>query len=141
MRGPSRWSLAIATITLGVMLTSCASNPPDQGRLLLSISVTPATADAAAYPSGQVTFTATGTFSVAPTPAPLPSTPPYTGQFIVSNPTNPPLTIANIIATGHSTVTAQCVSGVTGTVPIIASASANNGTQILITGSAQLTCP
>lgn len=142
MAGWRGWCLALAAITLvAIVLSSCASNGPDQGRVLLSISVTPATADAAAFPNGEVTFTATGTFSVAPSPAPLPSTPPYSGQIFVSNPTNPPETIANAVSTGNSTITVQCVSGVTGTVPIVASASANNGTAITITGSAQLTCP
>jgi hypothetical protein len=130
-----------AIALLATALLSCASNPPDPGRVLLAITVTPETADAATYPNSQVTFTATGTFSVAPSPAPLPATAPYNGQIIVSNPTNPPSTIATIVSTGNGTATVQCAPGVSGIVPIIASGSANNGTSIVITGSAQLTCP
>ncbi len=126
---------------VAALLASCATNPPDPGRLLLTITVTPATADAQAYPNGQVTFTATGTFSVAPSPAPLPFTAPYNGQIFVSNPTNPPGTIANVVSSGNSSATVQCVSGVSGIVPIVASGYANNVNQTVITGSAQLTCP
>jgi len=133
--------LALVIALFAAALTSCATNPPDPGRVLLAITVTPATADAATYPNGQVTFTAAGTFSVAPTPAPLPSTAPYSGQFFVANPTNPPMAIATIIATGNSTATVQCSPGVSGIVQVVASGSANNSTSTVITGSAQLTCP
>lgn len=131
----------LGLITLAALAISCATNPPEVGRILLSIAVTPETADAGTYPDGQVTFTANGTFSVAPTPALLSSTAPYNGQIIVANPTNPPSIIANIVSTGNGTITVQCASGASGQVQIIASGSANNGTPIVITGSAQLTCP
>jgi len=134
--------LAFAAITVAAtMLLSCApATDPSAGRVLLSITVTPAPADAAAS-NGQVTFTAAGTFSLAPSPAPIPATAPYSGEFFVSNPTNPPATIATITATGNSTATVQCAAGASGSVQVVASASANNGTAIVITGSATLTCP
>lgn len=136
-----RYFALAGIILFAAALTSCATNPPDPGRVLLEITVTPDTANAATYPNGQVTFTANGSFSVAPTPAPLPSTAPYSGQFFVANPTNPPMTIATIVATGNSTATVQCSPGVSGIVSVVASGFANNSTSTVITGSAQLTCP
>lgn len=139
---PAKPFAAIAAITLAaVTLVSCGKTDPNAGRVLLSITVTPATADAATYPNGQVMFTATGTFSVTPSPAPIPATAPYSGEILVSNPSNPATTIATVVATGNSTATVACQPGASGTVPIVASASSNNGTAITITGSATLTCP
>jgi hypothetical protein len=132
----------LLSLSVGLaMLLSCSSSNPNLGRVLFSISVTPATADAKDFPNGQVIFTASGSFSLPPSPAPLTFMPPYAGQFIVANPTNPPATIATVVTTGNSTVTVQCAAGVSGTVPVTASASANNGTDTVITGSAELTCP
>ena len=128
-------------VAVTVLLSSCSSSNPNVGRVLYSISVTPATADAQNFAKGQVVFTATGSYSLAPSPAPLTFASPYAGQFVVANPTNPPATIATIVSTGNSTVTVQCASGESGTVPVVASASANNGTNTVITGSAELTCP
>jgi hypothetical protein len=103
--------------------------------------VTPAAADAQNFPKGQVVFTAAGIFNLPPSPAPLTFTAPYAGQFIVENPTNPPATIATVVSSGNSTVTVQCAPGASGTVQVVASASANNATNTLITGSGALTCP
>jgi hypothetical protein len=134
-------ALLVFLIALATVISSCSSSDPNSGRVLYSITVTPPTADAQTFPNGQVTFTASGMFSVAPSPAPLTFAAPYTGQFNVANPTNPPATIASVVATGNSSVTVQCTSGATGTVSVVASAFANNGTNTVITGSAQLTCP
>jgi hypothetical protein len=41
-----------------------------QNRVLQSMTVSPASADAQTFPQGQVQFTATGTFSQAPAPSP-----------------------------------------------------------------------
>ncbi len=128
-------------LALAALLSSCSSSNPNVGRVLYSIAVTPATADAQTFPNGQVVFTATGSYSLAPSPAPLTFTAPYAGQFIVANPTNPPETIATIVATGNSTITVQCASGASGTVPVVATASANNLAGTVVSGSAQLTCP
>jgi hypothetical protein len=130
-------SLSVAVATF----SACSSGNPNLGRVLFSISVTPASADAKNSPHGQVVFTASGMFSLPPSPAPLTFTAPYAGQFIVANPTNPPATLATVVTTGNSTVTVQCAPGASGIVPVVASASANNGTDTVITGSAELTCP
>jgi len=130
---------AAVLMVAGIGLISCgASANPDIGRVLTGISVTPQAADAQNSPNGQVVFTATGTFSLPPTPAPVSFVSPYTGQFFVDNSGN---VIANVVTTGSGTVTVQCAAGATGTVAIVASASANNGTTTVVSGSAQLTCP
>jgi hypothetical protein len=105
------------------------------------LRVTPGTAGANNSANAQVIFTATGTFSLPPTPAPVTFAVPYSGQFVVDNPTNS--TIATVFSsrTGTDTVTGQCATGASGTVPVVASASANNGSTIVVSGSAQLTWP
>jgi hypothetical protein len=122
-----------------VALLSCSTSDLNYARVLTSIAVTPATADAQNFPNGQVLFTAAGTFNVAPSPGPVSSGSPYFGQFVVNNPATG--AIANIVSTGNSTVTVQCVAGATGTVEINMSAYANNDTTTVIGGNAQLTCP
>lgn len=130
----------VALLFLLAALPSCGnSGNPNASRILTSISVTPATADAQTYTNGQVMFTATGTFNLPPLTGPLTFATPYAGQFVVVNPTN--MTIANVVATGNSTITVQCVSGVAGNVLVTASANANNGTSTIVAGNAQLTCP
>lgn len=132
--------LALSALVAG-LISSCSSGDPNGGRILYSITVTPATADAQSFSNGQVVFTASGMYSVPPSPGPLTFTAPYAGQFIVANPTNPPSTIATVVSTGNSTVTVQCAAGASGTVPVVASAASNNLSGTVVTGSAQLTCP
>ena len=130
---------AILGIALAFTLISCNSVNPNSGRVLTAITVTPTAADAVSYPNGQVTFTATGQFSLPPLIGPVTFQSPYSGSFAVANPSNQ--TIANVVANGTGTVTVQCVSNVTGSVEVVASASANNGTQTVVTGQGTLTCP
>jgi hypothetical protein len=132
---------SISLMALAIFLLSCASSNPNLGRVLVSIAVTPAVADAQNSPDGQVTFTATGTFNLPPSPAPLSPAAPYNASFVVANPVSPPAIIANVVSTGNSTVTVQCASGASGNVPIVASASANNPTGDIVSGSATLVCP
>ena len=136
------WRSLLATLALILLapgLISCSSSKPNIGRVLTSIAVTPPTADAANSPNGQVVFAATGTFSLPPFTAPLTFTAPYAGQFVVDNPVG--TTIATVVATGAGTVAVQCASGASGSVYVTASAFANNGTQMVVSGSGQLTCP
>jgi len=106
-------------------------------RVLQSMVITPATADAQSSPSGQVQFSAMGTFSKAPSPAPVPFVAPYSGSWATSD-----LNVATIDQTG----VAMCAAGANGTVTITATASSNSGmgTQnmsIAVSGTAKLTCP
>jgi hypothetical protein len=63
-------TLLLASIFVTFQTTGCGTSDPN--RALQSISVAPATADAQSFPNGQVQFTATGTFSRPPPPAPVP---------------------------------------------------------------------
>ena len=139
----NRKALVAATILalLASLLLACASSNPNTFRYLISIAVTPTTADANKYPNGEVEFTATGTFSQPPITSPVTSAAPYSGQFSVVNPITPPVTVANIVSTGTGTVTVQCAPGASGTVPISITANANNGTPTIVSGGALLTCP
>jgi len=129
----------VAVAVWAAALISCGSTNPNNGRVLTSISVSPETADAQTYPNGQVTYTATGSFSLPPLSAPVTFTSPYSGSFVVDNPSGQ--TIATIVSTGTGTISVQCATGAVGNVEITASASANNGTTSVVTGNAQLTCP
>ena len=131
--------LAILGIALASPHVACNSVNPNSGRVLTAIAVSPTNADAVNYANGQVTFTATGQFSLPPLSGPVIFQSPYSGSFSVANPSNQ--TVANIVATGPGTVTVQCVSNVTGSVEVIASAAANNGTQTVVTAQGTLTCP
>ena len=131
---------ALGPVLLAIAMTSCGSpSIPNAGRVLLAITVTPAAADAQQF-GGQVVFTANGTFSVAPSPAPVTFVAPYTGGFAVA-PNSSNQAIATIVATGSGTATVQCLASMSGTVEVGATASANNGTSITVSGIAQITCP
>ena len=115
----------------------CSSMNSMPNRVLQSMVITPAAADAQTSPQGQVQFSAMGTFSKAPSPAPVPFVAPYSGSWATSD-----LNIATIDQTGL----AQCVSGAAATVTITAVASTNAGhgtqqTSTAVSGTAKLTCP
>ena len=130
----------LGLILLAAVVISCGSTDPSSNRILLSIAVAPPTADAQNSPNGQVVFTATGTFSLQPSPALVPSTTPYSGQFTVAaSATNQ--VIATIVSSGSGTATVQCVAGMSGTVNVADTASANNGIATTVSGIAQITCP
>jgi hypothetical protein len=130
---PATLLLAIVVFTL--QTTACGTSS-SANRVLSSITVTPATADAQNFTNGQVQFTATGAFSKPPSPAPMPFVSPYSGSWEISD-----LNIATISQSG----VAQCVAGASGTVKVIAIASANSAMgpamSVAVSGSAQLTCP
>jgi sorbitol-specific phosphotransferase system component IIA len=112
----------------------------NNGRLLLFVSVNPTNVDGVHFINGQVPFTATGTFNMAP---------------ITVN------SINNVIWTvdraafstmpdlGHATISpdgvAQCTPGFTGSVTIFATAAADPTQPVSLSnqkvGTAQLLCP
>ena len=130
-------SLAVLAV-MGVAQTlGCGSMYSSSNRVLQSVSVTPANADAQNFTMGQVQFTATGTFSQPPSPATVSFQPPYTGNWSSSN-----LSIATISQSGM----AQCVAGAAGKVAIMAEVSSNSATgggqmSTAVSGKATLTCP
>ena len=126
--------LAHATFVLcvGALSTACGDSSP---RVLQSVVVTPAKADAQNFPNGKVQFTPTGIFNRAPvrvTPLPMCSAPDATGACITAWSAFPP-TVAAIDQNG----TAQCVPGLSQTAKIEIALS---GDGPLITVAA-LTCP
>lgn len=129
-------SLFLAVVVIAALSAGCGAMN-SSNRVLQSITVTPANADAQGSSMGQVQFTATGTFSKPPSPAPVPFVDPYSGSWMISN-TN----IASISQTGM----AQCISGTSGTVTVTAIASSNSAMGMgqmstAVSGTAKLTCP
>jgi hypothetical protein len=119
-------TLLLAGIEL--VASGCANGGP---RLLQSISVTPASADAHSFPNGQVQFTAMGTYSQPPSPS-----------LITQSGWS--LSDSNIAAISQSGL-AQCNPGASGVVTVKASTSGpcsgTGCTAVLLSGTAQLSCP
>ncbi|MBZ5599574.1 MAG: hypothetical protein LAN83_14785 [Acidobacteriia bacterium] len=139
---PKFWVLLLSIVFLLGSLgsLSCGSMNNNQ-RLLQSIMVTPAAADAQNFPNGQVPFTATGNYSAPPTPASV-----FVATWCVhdSNGCMGGTPGATVDANGL----AQCDSGFIGTVEIAAIASNGAGAPVrmgdtgaAVAGTAQLTCP
>ena len=112
-------------------------------RQLQSITVTPSSADASKFPSGQVQFAATGNFNMAPMTAATPVT--WSIQPMMGS-----MMMGSMMPTGVSinamTGMAQC-SGFMGTVTIMATSPTSGMSQMggtmttNVTGTALLTCP
>jgi hypothetical protein len=132
-----------ATLLLAFETVACGNaGNSNSNRLLESIAVTPPTADAQNFANGQVQFTATGTFSRPPSPAPVPSAEPYGGGWYIYNSKGATQSIATISQTGL----AQCKLGASGAVEVQAMASTGECggeacTYPVVQGSATLTCP
>jgi hypothetical protein len=121
---------------------SCGASSTDpSSRQLLSITLSPATADAQDYPNGQVQFTATGYYSTAPSPVtPLSA---FWGTCYQEGPT----TAISVTKDGL----AQCESGAVGTFTVWANGPRFSNVECLamtacgggcfVAGTAQLTCP
>jgi hypothetical protein len=129
-----------ALVLLAAFALSCGGNSSSD-RVLQSITLSPATADARDYPGGQVQFTATGFYNVDPkTVTPLTA---GWGSCYQNAPTSE--------VTVSSAGIAQCAGGAAGTYTVFAddiSGSGANCTAITacgggcqVSGSAQLTCP
>lgn len=100
-------------------------------RLLQSVSVAPASADAHTFPNGQVQFTALGSYNHPPSPSPITQS-----GWSLSDPS---------IATINQSGLAECNSGASGVVTIKASVSGpcsgTGCTAVMLSGTAQLSCP
>jgi hypothetical protein len=117
------------------------------GRHLQSVTLSPATADAKNFPSGQVTFTATGVFSDSSTPVQLTSKDVLWCMGGIGSTTGQCVGNANPGATLDQNGVAQCLPGFTGTTTVLAGTESSSpsmpdsGPKLKIFGSAQLTCP
>jgi hypothetical protein len=131
----ARFNVLLPTTLLlaGVELVGCGNGGP---RRLQSVSVTPASADAQSFPNGQVQFTAVGTYSQPPSPAPI--VPMGNGMgWSVSD-----LHIATINQSGL----AQCKPGALGVVTVrdtacCAPCVGTECTAAFLVGNAKLSCP
>jgi len=137
---PRRKALATVLFASALALDTMGCGVSSSIRVLQSITVSPATADAKDFPNGQVQFTATGTFSKPPSPSPITFADPYSGQWFVDP------AIATLVETGMGTATFQCVAAALGTTTVRATASAGpdqgqKAMSIAVNGTATLTCP
>ena len=131
-----------ALVLLAAFALSCGGNSSSD-RVLQSIALSPATADARDFPGGQVQFTATGFYNANPKTV----TPLSAGWGSCYQ--NAPTTGVTVSSAG----VAQCVSGAAGTFTVWASHStyptgatcnaitACGGGCDTVSGTAQITCP
>ena len=133
---------ALTTILLAAPLVlatlGCGGMSNSSNRILQSITVSPSVADAHSS-NGSVQFTATGTFSQAPSPATCNLRRALLGQLGSRS------RCCNPGGTGMGTATFQCVAGASGKTTIQAIASTNSAPggamSTAVTGTATLTCP
>jgi hypothetical protein len=139
---PKSRSLLMFLLLVGAAgLLSCGGGMSNT-RLLQSIMVMPTAADAQTFPGGMVQFTATGSFSMPPTPARV-----MNATWCISDANG---CMANAGATVDANGMAQCNPGFMGMVMVKAMASNGAGsppvmmmgpTGVMLSGTAQLTCP
>lgn len=124
---------------LTLQMLGCGGSNMNSNRVLQSMVITPANADAQNFSNGQVQFTATGTFSQAPSPAKVTFQSPYTGTWSLMG------SGAGSVATIDQTGLAQCIPGAAGKVTVSAIVSANStnapAMSIAVTATTTLTCP
>ena len=127
-----------------LVLILCMPSCGGGERTLLSISITPAAADAQNFTNGMVQFTATGAFSQDPKTAPLTS---GDVTWCIGSSSG---TCAGFVVTGavvDSNGLARCNAGFTGIVTVLAGkpsgipVPADTGFPLKIYGMAALTCP
>jgi len=139
------FSALFLLLSAALLLLSCGSN-----RRLQSVTIDPPAADAKDFPSGQVQFVATGTFSKPPSPASLMNQEVTWCVGSATNVLNPTagMCVGNIVpfATVDQNGLAQCATSSHGSVFILAGTMSSSvmpdmGSQLKIFGSATLTCP
>ena len=132
---------AISLLAVALQALGCGSSSmSNSNRVLQSMTVSPAAADAQNFANGRVQFMATGNFSKPPSPQQVTFQPPYTGGWSVMGSGMQP--IATIDANGL----AQCVPGAAGQATVVATATANaatgtGATGVAVQASTTLTCP
>jgi hypothetical protein len=147
-------TLTALDVFLFLIMAGCGGTSMTNVRMMQSLMVTPAAADAQKSPNGQVQFTATGTFSMAPMTVMSPPVLWSVGNpsFMAATPTPMSnMSTAVAAATGPSIDSnglAQC-NGFNGMVTIEATAPADPSISISqmsqmtrnVTGMAKLSCP
>jgi hypothetical protein len=134
-----RLSRTPAVLLFLLAIAGCGSN-----RQLQSVSLNPASADARNFPNGHVPFIATGTFSKPPSPVNLTSKNVF---WCVGSSNGACVGNANPGANLDQNGAAQCNPGFAGTATILAGTQSSvmvnpdQGPQLKVFGTAQLTCP
>ena len=134
MRTLQTFSRAVGALAL-LLALGCGGMSNSSPRVLQSINVTPATADALNFSNGQVQFGATGNFSAPPTPVT-----PLTVSIWTSS-------VPAVATVDPNSGVAQCVPGAAGSATIAAKAPSGGPdmptpeTAALVVGTAQLNCP
>ena len=139
----TKYRIFAAIFLAGVALQAlgCGSGSMmNSNRVLQSMTISPAMADAQNFANGRVQFTATGVFNKPPSPQQVTFQPPFSGGWSLT------ATGAQPVATMSATGLAQCVPGAVGTETVVASASANaamgtGATGVMVQASTTLTCP
>jgi len=132
---------AIFLVAVALQTLGCGSSMSNSNRVLQSMTISPASADAQNFANGRVQFMATGTFNKAPSPQQVTFQPPYAGGWsLMANGG------ASLPATISPTGLAECVPGASGAVTVQALASANaamgtGATGVAVRSTATLTCP
>ncbi len=155
MARPATFLLAALDVLLLLVIAGCGgSSMTANTRMMQSIMVTPASADAQNFANAQVQFTATATFNMAPMTVTSPSVLWSVGNpsFMSATPTPMSMSMGTSAASTGPSITAnglaQC-NGFTGIVTIEATAPADPGIPIsqmnsmmrTVSGMAQMTCP
>jgi hypothetical protein len=65
-KSPAHVCAYLCLVLFAAGITGCGGSMMNNGRMLQSLAVTPASADAQNFPGGRVQFSATGTFNMAP---------------------------------------------------------------------------
>jgi len=142
---PKTPALALHTsfflIFFGLGVAGCGGNTMSSSRQMQSLIVSPASADAQAFPGGKVQFTAKGTFTMAPVTVMSPPVLWSIGNPFVSPGTMPAASV-------DSNGLAQC-NGFVGTAIVEATAPSEPEIPLLqmtsmtvnVSGTAQLICP
>ena len=131
-----------ALILMAAVVAGCGGSVMNNGRMLQTLTVTPASADAQSFPGGKVQFTVTGTFNMAPVTVASPAVMWSIGSpFASPSPTMPQASI-------NSTGLAQCNAFV-GTTLVAATAPTEPEIPLIgmtpstpsVSGTATLVCP
>lgn len=133
-------SLFLIFFSLGI--AGCGGSTMSSSRQMQNLTVTPASADAQAFPGGKVQFTAMGTFNMAPVTVMSPPVLWSIGSPFGSPPVTMPAASvdANGLAQCNGFVGSVIVEATAPTEPEIPLAQMTSMTTTL-SGTAQMTCP
>ena len=153
MARPAAFLSAVLVVFFHLLMAGCGGTTMagTSVRVMERLAVTPSSADAQSFSNGQVQFTATATFNMAPTPVMSQPVLWSVGNPPFMSPTPMPMSMS-MSPSSTPTITASGVAqcnGFTGIVTIQATAPADptipisqmNSTMRVVSAMAQMTCP